>query len=336
MAKKLNVFIKELLQKAGVQVDADPIKSQLEQPEMSALEISDELSAGIENGLIGLHSAKNNHPDIKNHYYALAYNGLDAELNAAIDELELPEEAKTDLKNERSSTKRAKLLAFKVKELEAAKRNAGSEATKQLNQQITELNNQIRTIKDNEKKIVEGFQKQLKDKDMSYNLRNLMSKYQTIYDELSPGIKDTTLRAVINEELSSLGAELTIDDTTGTIILRKKDGSNVFTDDNRQMTPDVFLDKTFAKHKILKVNDSGNNGNNNQNNQNSNNNSFNNNRNGQFQNNNSGNNGNQNGNNYNNNGNGNQNNGNRSNTLAELAKQSLDDLNKSSTNPLGM
>lgn len=311
MPKTAADFLKELAIKAGVKIDDEAIKPLLAAPELANINIPDALITGIDNGLLSLDAAKNNHSAIKGHYFSQAYDGLDKELNRFIDDNKLPDEIKNEILAEKSSTKRAVLLAAKIKDLEEKKATSGKGEKDSLQQQINDLNNQLRSEKDKEAGIRAEYEKKLKDKDMSYALRNLLGGYKTIYDELDGEVKDITLKAIINKSLNADAAELTVDDS-GQMILRKKDGSNFFGEDNRLLTPKSYLDKIMSRDKILKVSDQ------NQNQQNGNGNGakshLNNNGNQQRQN--------------QQNGNGNQNAG--SQTLSTLADQALAVFEKSS------
>lgn len=308
MPKTAADFLKELAIKAGVKIDDEAIKPLLGAPELANINIPDALITGIDNGLLSIDAAKNNHSVIKGHYFSQAYDGLDKELTRFIEENKLPDEIKNEILAEKSSTKRAVLLAAKIRELEEKKASSGKGEKDSLQQQINELNNQLRAEKDKEAGIRAEYEKKLKDKDMSYALRNILGGYKTIYDELDGEVKDITLKAIINKSLNADAAEFTVDES-GQLALRKKDGSNFFGEDNRLLTPKSYLDKIMSRDKILKVSDQ------NQNQQNGNGNGaknhVNNNGNQQRQ---------------NQNGNGNQNAG--SHTLISLNDQALADLER--------
>lgn len=315
MAKKLSEFLKNLVVKAGGNPEDEALKGAL-----TALnadyELADELVSAIDNGLLSISTAKNNYPELKNHYFAQAYKGLDSELDKVIESEHLPEEAIAELRQETSSTKRAAKLALKIKELEAKKGNAKQTDTTKLNEQIVDLNNQLRAEKDARAQLEQEHGKNIKSVKKSYAMNQLLSGYQTIHDGLDPETKGIILNALINKHLKAKNATLDINDKDEFILLGENN-SNVFTEDNRLLTPKTFIDKVLADEKMLKVNDSNNNNGNNNNN----NNSYRPN-NGQHFNNG------QNGNNFNNNGgqNGNQRKDNA--VLRELLNKSQSDIEK--------
>jgi len=320
MAKKISEFIKSLIVKAGVNADDEKIKAALATIN-AEIEVQDDLINAIDHGLISIDNAKNNHPDIKKHYTALALNGLDSELERLMEEEKFGEDVITELKNEKSSTKRAALIAKKVKELEAAKANSGKEATKALNEKIVELNGELRKIKDNENNIKSEYEKKLRDKDKGYAMRNMLSGYQTIYDKLDPETKSITINAILDKNLRSKGYSLDVDEN-GNLFIATKDGSNAFTDDHRPLTPKVFFDKVMADENLLVVSENQNRNNNNNNS--GGNNNRNNNNNGGANRNNANNNQN------NSNNNANDNGGNKSNfVLKDLLNRAKQDMEKS-------
>jgi hypothetical protein len=254
MPKTAAEFLKELAIKAGVKIDDEAIQPLLAAPELANINIPDALITGIDNGLLSLDAAKNNHSAIKGHYFSQAYDGLDKEIARFIEDHKLPDEIKAEILAEKSSTKKAVLLAAKIKALEEQKVHSGKGEKDTLQQQINDLNAQLRAEKDKEAGIRAEYEGKLKDKDMSYALRNLLGGYKTIYDELDGEVKDITLKAIINKSLNADAAEFTVDES-GQLLLRKKDGSNFFGEDNRLLTPKSYLDKIMSRDKILKVSD---------------------------------------------------------------------------------
>lgn len=325
MPKKVIEFLREQAQKAGVQVESEEIKKIFELPELKdlAVMLPDELTNPIDNGLLSISAAKNNFPDIKNHYFAQAMNGLDAEMENLMEELKLPEETRVQLRAEKSSTKRAASIARKIRELEAQKANAGSDSIKQLNDEISNLNRQLREVKSKEEEIKTTYETKLRDKDKDYALRNILSKYKTIYDELPAYVKDHSLKAIIENALSTKGGELIPGDAGALLLKNKTGGGAFFGPNNQELSAEAFFDQIFAEAKILKLNDQNQN-NNSGNNQNRPNNGQNNN----YQNNNQPQNGWNNGgnNSYGNNNNNNSGGRSGSNTLSTLTQEALKNL----------
>jgi hypothetical protein len=266
MPKSAKDFITVLLTKAGVKMDDEAITTALASAELATVQIPDALITPIDNGLLSIQAAKNNHPEIKSHYKAELYDGLDKELSRIMDDHKIPDEVKAELIAEKSSTKRVALLTQKVRELEEKKVGAGKGEKDALQQDITRLNNELRDIKAKEQTIHEDYKKQLQDVKMGHSLGQLLGSYKTKFDELPANVKSSTLQAIINNSLAADGAEFSVDDA-GQIQLRKKGGDNFFGEDHNIMTPKSYLDKILARDKILittdpNLNNSGNGANN--------------------------------------------------------------------------
>lgn len=255
MAKKKVVdFLKSLIVKAGGNPEDEAIKAALN--ELGAdLEISEDLITPIDNGLLSLTTAKNNHPEVKKHYFGQAYSGLDAELDALMQAEKLPDDIIAEIKQETSSTKRAGKLALKIKELEAKKAGANKGDTQKLNDQIADLNNQLRTAKEATAEIEKKHVSAIKDVKKNYALTQLLAGYKTIHDGLDPETKNIILSAVINKNLNAKKAVWDVDDNNNLLLLGEGN-TNLFGDDNRQLTPKTFLDQVLANEKMLQVTDS--------------------------------------------------------------------------------
>jgi hypothetical protein len=254
MSKTAKEFLTILLQKAGVKPDEEAIKLALDTPELSSVQIPDSLITPIDNGLLSVSAAKNNHTEIKNFYYKGFADYIDKHLLRFIEENKFPDEIKDAVLAEESTVKRISLLANKIKEAESAKAGAGKADKDTLQQEISRLQGELRAEKDKHAGILTEHQKAITEVKMGYSLGQLLGGFKTIYDDLPADVKDITLRAIINKNLAADAAEFSVDDG-GQLVLRKKDGTNFFGEDHRPFTPNTYLEKLMARDKILKVND---------------------------------------------------------------------------------
>jgi hypothetical protein len=83
------------------------------------------------------------------------------------------------------------------------------------------------------------------------NLNNKTGSVKTIYDELPSDVRAISIKNILEKELQDSNASFILDEN-GSLKLQKKDGSNYFDENNRQLTVDDFINKTLAKNKILK------------------------------------------------------------------------------------
>lgn len=255
---KVADFLKTLLTKAGVNLDQENIKTALAALPPD-LELAEDLATGIDNGLLSIASAKNNHPDIKTHYTKQAMNSLDAELHNFLKGENLPEEILNEIKAEESSYKRATLAARKLKELEAKKAVSGDKDKEKYTQQIADLQKELRETKDKEQGIHASYKDQLKNKVRDFHQGSLLSGYKTRFDDMEADSKRVVLSQFINKNLAAKGLVLTVDENENLVILNQ-DGSNAFGEDHRPLTPKIFFDKVMADEKIVVVNDNNNTG----------------------------------------------------------------------------
>lgn len=115
-----------------------------------------------------------------------------------------------------------------------------------LQQENDTLKNELRQMKEDHKK-------QLSEARKNLSLTLHTSSLKTEFDELPANVKDTVLKQIINKNLAADGAELSIGEA-GNLVLRKKDGSNFFSEDNRLMDPSTYFEKVMEREKVLKNN----------------------------------------------------------------------------------
>lgn len=232
-------LITNLLKKAGITHEA------------ITDEVPDDVATQLDNSLLTIQAATNNHPQVKKVYFAQAYNGLDAEIETLMNEYELDETARTALKTETSSTKRAVALVKKIKELEAAKAAQAVEKAGPLQQQINELHEKLRVEKETLTNTRKEYDKKIRDIHIRSRQDALVSGYQTVYDDLPVEAKNAAINALIEKSLQENDAEFALDER-GSFVINKKDGTNLFGDNHTQLTPQAFIDKSLSK--ILRVN----------------------------------------------------------------------------------
>lgn len=240
-------LINNLAQKAGVATDNAELKSLLASPELANINVPDALVTSIDSGLLSIDAAKNNHPDIKKKYFADAYDGMDKQLMQHVANDTLDQADVDEIKAEKSTSKKWELYITKLK---AAKTTAKGADKEEINRQISAAHEEARLAKAEVETVKNTYESKIHDIQLSAAINAVFGNYKTIYDDLPPGIKKATLEAVIKQGLQDKNAELKTDEH-GNLQLVSKDGSNVFGDNHVQLTPQSFLDKTFAP--ILKV-----------------------------------------------------------------------------------
>lgn len=240
-------LINNLAQKAGVDADSPELKSLLASPELASVSVPDELSTTIDRGLLNIEAAKNNHPDIKRKYQADIYDGMDKQLMALIASDTFDESDIAEIKAEAKTTKKLEMIVAKLK---AAKSTAKGADKEEINRQLTAAHEAARLAKEEVTNVRSEYEGKIKDIHRGAAIKAVFNNYKTIYDELPGEIRVATMEAIINKSLQDKNAELRTDEN-GNLQLVGKDGNNVFGSDHRQLSPQSFLDQSFAP--ILKV-----------------------------------------------------------------------------------
>lgn len=241
-------LLNNMAQKAGIAADNAELKTLLASPELATITVPDPLVTSIENGLLSIEAAKNNHPEIKKVYTAQAYDGMDKHLIQILGSDTLEAADLEEIKAEKSTSKKYEIVIAKLK---AAKGKATGADKDAINKQIADAHEAARLAKLEVETAKKDGEQKLKGIELKYAKRGVLSTYKTIYDELPPAAKIAAMEALIDNALQDKKADFTIDEQ-GNLQLVSKDGtSNVFGDNHVQLTPQSFLDKTFAP--ILKV-----------------------------------------------------------------------------------
>lgn len=252
---KIVDYIKGLVKKAGLNPEDEKFKTFFENPLLVAaapVEVPDELQAGIDSNLISLTVAKDNYGPLKNHYTALALNGIDTNIDTLLDELGFDDDSKTELKLEKSTGKRVTLLAKKIQALEAKKANADKPDKKAYQDNIDKLQGELRIEKEKAQQTIADFAKKEKDLRLSYAMAEIFANHKTTLDKLSPQVRKTTLQSLVNDALRSKEAYPDFDEH-GNLTLIKKDGSKYYGENNTAVSPAQFIEQLFAKEKLLEV-----------------------------------------------------------------------------------
>jgi hypothetical protein len=250
MSANFGQLISHLAKKAGLPEDDAQLINLLSNAELTRVQVPQEFYAAIDNKLLNVDDAKNNHPLIKAHYFAQAYNGLDSEMSRLKDDFQIDDDTWTELSNERSSTKRVVAMVKKIKELEALKHGGTKDKTilqKQIDDLTTELveaKKQVQREKDNAVTAVKGLK-------IENAFTGMFSGLSTIYDELDPQVKNMTIRNIIQQALRQKDYDFILTDSE-LLDLQKKDGSKPYTENHQLVTAKDFIEATLANAKILK------------------------------------------------------------------------------------
>lgn len=240
-------LINNIAAKAGIATDDPKLKSLLATPELAAIQVDAELSGKLETGLISVAAAKDNHPEIRNKYYADFSDGMDKRLMKWITEDTLDAADLEEIKAEPQTAKKYELTITKLK---AAKASAKGPEKEEIQKQINAAHEAARLAKAEVETVKKDYEGKIAKLQFNSAFRTVLSQYKTIHDELDPVVKISTMEALINKALQDKKATLVADEH-GNLTLVGLDGNNVFGDNHVPLTPKSLMDKAFAP--ILKV-----------------------------------------------------------------------------------
>lgn len=248
MPTTIGELINNMAQKAGIAMDDPKLKAMLSAPELTSVTVDDTIVTAIDSGLLSIEAAKNNHPDVKKKYFADAYDGIDKQLMELVATDTFDQADIDEIKAEKSTSKKQALIISKLKAAKAQAKGADKDA---INAQLAAAHEAARLAKQEVETTKQTYESKIKDIQLKAAIKAVFGNYKTIYDDLPPAVRTATMEAIVMQGLQDKNAELRADDN-GNLVLVSKDGtSNVFDSAHNQLTPQSFLDKTFAP--VLKV-----------------------------------------------------------------------------------
>lgn len=248
----LGEYIHGLLKKAGADTESDDIKNFLLNGELVKIEMPDGISKIIDNNLISLKDAKNNHPDIKPHYVNQALTPLDQSIDEWVAEFGMDDDTKAEILKERSTYKRVPMIMRKIKELESKKANTGDKTDKAAYQkQIDDLHAAVRDAKKQAEDLKTKFDNDIVEFKLQMHQDSIFDQYETTIDKLPKDVKRTTLRTLLNKELQDKNGKFAFDEN-GNFVLLQKDGANFYDkDNNTQINPVKFIESVLSNSQML-------------------------------------------------------------------------------------
>jgi len=253
---KLADLLKSLLTKAGI--EKAEIDKVLAEPKIADVDIADDVASATDKALLSLTVAKT-HPEIVTALKAAAkaelYNGLDAEINDVMTEIGLTDEQRADIMAEKSSTKRAALLAKKVKEYEAASHKGSSNADKK------ELVDKVNALLAEKTKLQKEHADALaaKDADIATKLLNkdlefdLLGFNYALPKDTPSSVKLAAARASLDRRLLEKKLKVVIENGVKKVV--REDGTDYHDDTNKPVSYNDFISGALAQDNLLAASD---------------------------------------------------------------------------------
>lgn len=247
-------FLNTMAAKLGAQQNPHLV-SLLANNQLTQAEIHDDLANLLNTGLMSLDGAKNN-SDVQNHFKPIILKGVDERLDAIAKQFGF----ETELAAEKSTYKRAEIIASKMQSLIDAEKNKNgqpSEKENQLNQQLQQLQSQLQTAiaaKDSEiAQLKQAHESQL----LGMLIDAELGDKPYANDAIPRNVNVMTARNLVDAMLKEKGVVAINDNGT----LRLKQAANPtldYMDEGfKPVSYSSFADKVLADSKMLRVSQPG-------------------------------------------------------------------------------
>lgn len=247
-------FLNTMAAKLGAQQNPHLV-SLLANNQLTQAEIHDDLANLLNTGLMSLDGAKNN-SDVQNHFKPIILKGVDERLDAIAKQFGF----ETELAAEKSTYKRAEIIASKMQSLIDAEKNKNgqpSEKENQLNQQLQQLQSQLQTAiaaKDGEiAQLKQAHESQL----LSMLIDAELGDKPYANDAIPRNVNVMTARNLVDAMLKEKGV-IAINDN-GTLRLKQAANPTLdYMDEGfKPVSFSSFADKVLADSKMLRVSTAG-------------------------------------------------------------------------------
>lgn len=238
---KLKDFTINALKVAGV-TDAE-LTEIVNAPNADEVVLSDDLVKRFNSGILTLESAKAN-PDLKKHFNAQVYNGIDALLERIVNENEIDSLALFDIQSEKSTPKKIELLTKALNKKAASSKSPATDEIKTLNEQLAKLKTESELALKNKEN---EFENTLIQMQRSTYLAG--KEYANITDK-EIGVK--IANEYLNKALSERGAIIVREN--GQLKLKSaKDPALDYYENNKAVSYNDFADWVLAQNNLIKV-----------------------------------------------------------------------------------
>ena len=247
-------FLNTMAAKLGAQQNPHLV-SLLANNQLAQADIHDDLANLLNTGLMSLDGAKNN-SDVQNHFKPIILKGIDERLDAIAKQFGF----EAEIAAEKSTYKRAEIIASKMQSLIDAEKNKNgqsSEKENQLNQQLQQLQSQLQTAiaaKDSEiAQLKQAHESQL----LSMLIDAELGDKPYANDSIPRNVNVMTARNLVDAMLKEKGV-IAINDN-GTLRLKQAENPTLdYMDEGfKPVSFSSFADKVLADSKMLRVSTAG-------------------------------------------------------------------------------
>ena len=198
--------------------------------------------------LIDINDAKHNN-DLHKHFKALSLNPFDKLINEAIEQGLVDEDTANDLKANINTYDKAKKLIAKLSE---PKVQAQAKDSEPLKAEIKKLNDEVLKTKDLYESQIKDLKTQGESRLMQFQIDTLLSGKEYANKDLPKNVQILTAKTLLEQELASKKARVVMTEN-GLKLVNAETPELDFTDSNKTVQFDDFVNKVLASNKLLQV-----------------------------------------------------------------------------------
>jgi len=245
----LRDLLKSLITKAGLDITDAKFAD--------ALSVTTEIKDGeglaeFVNGAMSFESAKNN-PALEVHFKGKTLSPMEGELENIMNEYELDDATKAELKLEKSTYKKVGAITKKIAELTKQKASATSGDKKLLQDEINKLNQSMLTAKTDFEAQVKKIKEDAEGEILNFAIGSELSA-KTYSEAIPETIRLTGANDLLQKELAAKGVKAVRDGKTIKLVMAANPEMAYF-ENNKEVTFSDFA--TSAIRPMLKVSDAG-------------------------------------------------------------------------------
>lgn len=198
--------------------------------------------------LIDINDAKHNN-DLHKHFKALSLNPFDKLINEAIEQGLVDEDVAADLKANVNTYDKAKKLIAKLSE---PKVQAQAKDSEPLKAEIKKLNDEVLKTKETYENQIRDLKAQSESKLMQFQIDTMLSGKEYANKDLPKNVQILTAKTLLDQELASKKAKVVMTEN-GLKLVNAETPELDFTDSNKTVQFNDFVDSVLASNKLLQV-----------------------------------------------------------------------------------
>jgi len=252
MAKKLNDILKEVINKAGLDLKDAKFANLLSVQTDIEDTLFDEIKAAIDNNLMDLAGARN-HPALNSDITKRVLTPIEKIISTIVDEHQF-DDLKTLFANEKSTYKKLETIIPKLLEKSGEKTKQSDVEKQKLLDEIKRLNSDKAASDEAYKSELLKLKESSENSILNYAVNAILESKNYALDTLPKSVNALTALNLLNAELQSKGAKIVRSDNA--IKLVRSDNTELeYMEANKPVNFDLFVDNVLSANKLLKVSD---------------------------------------------------------------------------------